>query len=85
MPPHVFKAMPSISITHLKLPNVEWYGVGDDVDMNISDAWSHAIVIETKDVVATNVNDVRMPQFPLPPPHFTLPPPHFPLLYFQLR
>ena len=60
MPPHVFKAMPSISITHLKLPNVEWYGVGDDVDMNISDAWSHAIVIETKYVVATNVNDVRI-------------------------
>ena len=60
MPPHVFKAMPSISITHLKLPNVKWYGVGDDVDMYISAAWSHAIVIETKDVVATNVNDVRI-------------------------
>jgi hypothetical protein len=60
MPPHVFQAMPSISITHLKLPNVEWYGVGDDVYMYISAAWSHAIVIETKDVVATNVNDVRI-------------------------
>ena len=60
MPPHVFKSMPSISITHLKLPNVKWYGVGDDVDMYISAAWSHAIVIETKDVVATNVNDVRI-------------------------
>ena len=60
MPPHVFKSMPSISITHLKLPNVKWYGVGDDVDMYISAAWSHAIVIETKDVVATNVNDVHI-------------------------
>ncbi len=60
MPPHVFNTMPSISITHLKLPNVVWYLVGDDVDMNFYNAWWHAIVVETKDVVATNVNDVQI-------------------------
>jgi hypothetical protein len=60
MLPHVLNAMPSIPITHLKLPNVVWYRVGEDVDMYFSDAWWHAIVVETKDVVATNVNDVRI-------------------------
>jgi hypothetical protein len=60
MPSHVFTAMPSISLSHLKLPKVVWYHVGDDVDMYFSDAWRHAIVVETKDVVGTNVNDVRI-------------------------
>ena len=60
MPPHVLKSMLSISITHLKVPNVVWYGVGDDADVSISGVWSHAIVIEIKDIAATNVNDVQI-------------------------